>query len=163
MAVSYQSIRTHRQWRASTGLTESQFHDLVDSFSQAYEEMFGENITDRQSKSSQEAIFQSYEDLLFFCLYSLKSGLTYDLLGLSFDLSPSNAHANQAMAINVLQLALEHRGFMPKREYLSDEEFARHWNQESDIMIDGTEQRRQRPVDQEEQKKDYSGKKKPTR
>lgn len=163
MAISYQSIRTHRQWRASTGLTEFQFHDLVDSFSQAYEEMFGESIADRQIKSSQEAVFQSYEDLLFFCLYSLKSGLTYDLLGLSFDLSPSNAHANQAMAVNVLQLALELRGFMPKRAYLSDEEFAAHWNKESDIMIDGTEQRRQRPVDQEEQKKDYSGKKKLTR
>jgi hypothetical protein len=163
MAVSYQSIRTQRQWRAATGVTESQFHQLVVSFSEAYEEMFGESITDRQNKSSQEAIFQSYEDLLFFCLYSLKSGLTYDLLGLSFDLSPSNAHANQAMAINVLQLALESRGFMPKRAYLSDKEFAEHWSKESDIMVDGTEQRRQRPVDQEEQKKDYSGKKKLTR
>lgn len=163
MSISHQSIRTQRQWRASTGLTEVQFHDLVGSFSEAYEEMFGESLSDRQSGSSQAATFQSYEELLFFCLYSLKSGLTYDLLGLSFNLSPSNAHANQALALNVLQQALELRGYMPKRGYLSEEEFAAHWNKESDILVDGTEQRRQRPGSQEEQKKDYSGKKKHTR
>ena len=163
MSISYQSIRTERQWRASTGLTKIQFHDLVTSFSEAYEEMFGETLSDRQSDSSQEATFQNYEDLLFFCLYSLKSGLTYDLLGLSFNLSPSNAHANQALALSVLQQALELRGYMPKRAYLSEQEFAAHWHKESDILVDGTEQGRQRPVNQEEQKKDYSGKKKPIR
>lgn len=162
MSVSYQSIRTERQWRASTGLTEVQFHDLVTSFSQAYEDMFGESLRNRQSDSSQAATFQNYEDLLFFCLYSLKSGLTYDLLGLSFDLSPSNAHANQALALSVLQQALEIRGYMPKRGYVSEEEFAAHWNKESDILVDGTEQRRQRPENQKEQQKDYSGKKKRT-
>jgi len=162
MAISLQSIRTDRQWRASTGLTKEQFYKLVELFSTAYEEMFGESITDDSYSKEDGRKFKSYEDLLFFGLYSIKSGLTYDLLGLSFDLSPSNIHAKQGLVLSVLQSALEQGGYMPKRIYDSDEEFIADWNKEASIMVDGTEQRRQRPVNQEAQKKDYSGKKKGT-
>ena len=121
--------------------------------------MFGESISDRQSNSIESIRFTTYEDLLFFGLYSIKSGLTFDLLGLSFDLSPSNAHANQGLVLSVLQAGLEIGGYMPKRIYHSDQEFMEHWHGEADIMVDGTEQRKQRPTNEEEQKKDYSGKK----
>lgn len=94
MAISYQDIQTKRQWKASTGLSEDQFHRLAALFGEAYEDLFGESISERQSQSTEQATFTTYEDLLFFGLYSIKSGLTYDLLGLSFGLSPSNAHAN---------------------------------------------------------------------
>ena len=162
MAISFRSIRTERQWRASTGLTQNQFYKLVNLFSEAYEEMFGETLSDRQSEGGSSNRFQTYEELLFFGLYSIKSGLTYDLLGLSFDLSPSNAHANQGLVLSVLQAALEIGGYLPARVYHSEEEFKAHWNQEAALMVDGTEQRRQRPENHEEQKKDYSGKKKHT-
>ena len=162
MSINYKDIRTERQWKASTGLNEQQFHHLVSLFGQSYENLFGESITERQSNSTQQSTFRSYEDLLFFGLYSIKSGLTYDLLGLSFGLSPSNAHANQAMVLGVLQAALEVGGWMPVREYTSDEEFIEHWKSEAGIMVDATEQRRQRPGNQIDQKADYSGKKKPT-
>jgi len=156
MAISYQEIRTQLQWRASTGLSESQFHKLVPLFGEAYEELFGENIKERQSHSTEQSTFTSYSELLFFGLYSIKSGLTYDLLGLSFGLSPSIAHSNQA---TVLQAALEQNHLMPTREYTSDEEFIEHWKEESGILIDATEQRIQRPSNQEGQKEGYSGKK----
>jgi hypothetical protein len=48
---------------------------------------------------------------------------------------------------------------MPKRAYQSVEDFKEHWSEESDILIDVTEQRRQRPENQIDQKDDYSGKK----
>ena len=162
MAISYQEIRTQRQWRASTGLSENQFVKLVPLFGKAYKELFGEDIEERQSHSTAQPRFTSYSELLFFGLYSIKSGLTYDLLGLSFGLSPSNAHANQATVLTVLQAALEQNGLMPIREYASDEEFIEHWKEESSILVDATEQKRQRPGNQEDQKKDYSGKKKRT-
>lgn len=162
MAISYQEIRTQRQWRASTGLSEEQFIKLVPLFEKAYKELFGEDIEARQSHSTEQPTFTSYSELLFFGLYSIKSGLTYDLLGLSFGLSPSNAHANQATVLTVLQAALEHNGLMPIREYANDEEFIEHWKEESSILVDATEQKRQRPGNQEGQKKDYSGKKKRT-
>ncbi|MEO1255279.1 MAG: hypothetical protein AAFY41_10395 [Bacteroidota bacterium] len=162
MAISYQEIRTQRQWRASTGLSEEQFLKLVPLFEKAYKELFGEDIEERQSHSTEQPTFTSYSELLFFGLYSIKSGLTYDLLGLSFGLSPSNAHANQATVLTVLQAALEHNGLMPIREYANDEEFIEHWKEESSVLVDATEQKRQRPGNQEGQKKDYSGKKKRT-
>lgn len=163
MAISLKEIRTERQWRASTGLNEEQFKKLVNLFESAYEELFGENIQDRQSNSTGTSTFQSYEDLLFFGLYSIKSGLTYDLLALSFDLAPSNAFQMQALSLQVLQSALAVGGYMPIREYASEEEFKKHWQKEADIIVDATEQPRQRPDNQDQQKKAYSGKKKDIR
>ncbi|WP_026210782.1 hypothetical protein, partial [Flexithrix dorotheae] len=61
MAISLKEIRTERQWRASTGLNEEQFKKLVNLFESAYEELFGENIQDRQSNSTGTSTFQSYE------------------------------------------------------------------------------------------------------
>ena len=163
MAISYQDIRTKRQWKAATGLSAKQFNHLTELFGQAYEDLFGESLSERREHSSQESTFSTYADLLFFGLYSIKSGLTYDLIALSFDLSPSNAHANQATVLTVLQAALEQGGWMPKREYATDEEFIEDWKEESAIIVDATEQNRQRPGNQDDQKAAYRGKKKRTR
>ncbi len=163
MAIKYQDIRNERQWKASTGLNEKQFLSLAKMFGEAYEQLFGETINERQNNSTSEATFKTYEDLLFFTLYSIKSGLTYDLLGLTFGLDGANAYQNQALGLRVLRAALQMGGHMPKRAYESVEEFKEHWSEESEIFIDATEQRRQRPGNQEEQKEDYSGKKKPIR
>jgi hypothetical protein len=161
MAISYKEVRNDRQWNASTGLSEKQFFTLVKKFGEAYEQLFGVSMAERQSNSTNERTFKTYEDLLFFALYSLKSGLTYDLLGLTFGLDSANAHHNQALGLRVLRAALALGGHMPKRVYESVEEFKGHWSEESEILIDATEQRRQRPDNQQEQKEDYSGKKKP--
>lgn len=95
--------------------------------------MFGESIHDDSLDRDEARKFKNYEDLLFFGLYSIKSGLTYDLLGLIFDLSPSNIHAKQGLVLSVLQSAVEQGGSMPKRVYHSDEEFIKGWNKEASI------------------------------
>jgi len=145
MAISYKDVQNDRQWKASTGLSDQQFKILVKSFGKAYESLFGESMVDRQSNSKAQSTFRNYEDLLFFTLYSLKSGLTYDLLGLTFGLEGSNAYQNQALGLRILRAALEGVGHMPKRTYQSVEEFKEHWSGEAEILIDATEQRRQRP------------------
>jgi hypothetical protein len=162
MAISYQDVRNDRQWKASTGLSEKQFLELVLEFGKAYENLFGVPMQERQSNSTTESTFKTYEDLLFFTLFSIKSGVTYDVLGLTFGLDGANAYQNQALGLRVLRAALKRSGNLPKRTYESVEEFKEHWSQEDDIFIDATEQRRQRPSDKEEQKDDYSGKKKRT-
>ena len=106
MAISYKDIRNERQWRSSTGLREDQFIKLAELFKLAYEELFGESIKDRQNGSTSASTFQTYEELLFFGLYSIKSGLTYDLLGLSFNLATSIAYEIQALCLSVIQSAL---------------------------------------------------------
>jgi len=75
MAITYNEVRNDRQWKASTGLSEEQFFKLVKMFSEAYERLFGVSMADRQSNSTNESTFKTYEDLLFFSLYSLKIGV----------------------------------------------------------------------------------------
>lgn len=161
MAITHTNVRNERQWKASTGLTSTHFYELVKEFGLSYEEIFGVTIEERKNNSTTESVFKTYADLLFFTLYSIKSGLTYDLLGLTFGLDGSNAYQNQALGLRVLRAALNSSGSLPKRTYESVAEFKEHWSQESKVFIDATEQRRQRPSDPSEQKADYSGKKKP--
>ena len=162
MAISYKEIRNERQWRASTGLTEDQFFQLAELFGNAYTEIFDESLDSRQEGSSSESTFKTYEDLLFFGLYSIKSGLTYDLLGLNFGLSSSNAYKNQSLVIRVLETTLDHAGHMPQRAFQSEEAFKEYLANEPTILVDVTEQRTQRPGNKEDQKQGYSGKKKHT-
>ncbi len=162
MAVSYKDIRTERQWRAATGLNKDQFFKLVPLFKSTYELLFDESLEDRQNNSSIESTFKTYADLLFFGLYSFKSGLTYDLLGLTFGLSNSNAYQNQSIVIRVLEVTLENTGCMPKRSFSNEEELKEFLSKETTLLIDATEQRVQRPDNEEDQKSDYSGKKKHT-
>lgn len=163
MPINFKDIRTDRQWKAATGLTEKQFLGLVQLFGNTYEEIFGESLESDEEQGANEAVFKAYADLLFFGLYSFKSGLTYDLLGLSFDLSPSNVYQNQSIVIRVLETTLARSGHLPKRAFHSEEEFKEYLSGESAILIDATEQWTQRPENQEEQKSYYSGKKKPIR
>ena len=161
MAITYQEVRDDRQWKASTGLSQQQFFSLLKHFDQAYESIFGLSMQERQNNSANTSTFKTYEDLLFFTLYSLKSGLTYDLLGLTFGLDRANAYQNQSLGIGILRAALKAGGNLPKRCYESVEDFKQDWSAESQILIDATEQRIQRPVNQQHQKQHYSGKKKP--
>ena len=48
---------------------------------------------------------------------------------------------------------------LPAREFKNAEEFAKYLEKEDTLIFDGTEQRVQRPSDQEVQKDHYSGKK----
>lgn len=159
MSVSYKELKSERQWRSSTGLKEPQFRILVSHFGEAYEQIFGESLSERKSNSSQESVFKTYEELLFFVLFSLKSGLTYDVLGFVFGLDGSNAQRNQKSALPVLRLALSNVGVMPARSFSSVKDFEAWFSEDGVLILDGTEQRSQRPKDNEVQKEAYSGKK----
>ena len=147
MPIKYQDIRNERQWKASTGLSAKQFLELALEFGKAYERIFGVSMQERQSNSTMESTFKTYEDLLFFTLFSIKSGVTYDVLGLTFGLDGANAYQNQALGLRILRAALKASGNLPKRTYESVKEFKEHWSQDDEIFIDATEQRRQRPSD----------------
>lgn len=159
MSVSYKELKSERQWRSSTGLKESQFKILVGHFAEAYEQVYGEPLPERKSNSSQESVFRTYEELLFFVLFSLKSGLTYDVLGFVFGLDGSNAQRNQKSALAVLRLALSRAGVMPARSFASVKDFEEWFSGDEVLILDGTEQRSQRPGDNEVQKEAFSGKK----
>jgi hypothetical protein len=160
LTLSMKVPKNEREWRATTGFDQARFLKLSVVFQEGYESKFGRSISERTADSLKEVRFKTYQDLLFFTLFGLKSGLTNDVLGFLFGLDYSNAQRNQVLGLEVLQEGLALSGHLPKREFASAEEFAAYFNGHKTLILDGTEQRIQRPSDTEEQKAFYSGKKK---
>jgi len=151
--------KNNREWRATTGMDELRFMTLLPLFETAYISVHGRRIEQRVADSPEELRFISCKSLLFFTLFSLKSGLTYDILGFVFHLDVSNAKRNQMHGLEVLKRALGDANLLPKREFTSPEEFGAYFSAHKSVILDGAEQRIQRPGDNEKQKEFYSGKK----
>jgi hypothetical protein len=162
MAISYKDIRDERTWRATTGLGSDKFYKLVDKFKTTYEDFLGETIQQRHEGAKDNATFPTYADFLFFLLYSIKTGSTYDVIAFNFGLDRANAFRNQSFGLSILRMTLAQSGDLPKRVYESVAEFKRDMEKHESLLLDATEQQRQRPGNEEDQKDDYSGKKKST-
>lgn len=162
MNIDFRKLKNKRQWKATTGLSEAQFGFLSKAFSKAFVDIFGKTYEERQNDGPKKARFKTSDDLLFFLLFSLKTGLGQDSLGFILELDGSNVNRNKQLALRVLSAALIALKVMPKREFSSPEEFEEYFKEHGSIILDGTEQRIQRPGNQEVQKEYYSGKKKAT-
>jgi len=103
----------------------------------------------------------SEQDLLLFTLFSLKGGLTYDALGFVYGMDASNAKRNPQLGLEILERALSAAQCLPRREFKDAAEVAACLQNETTVIIDGLEQRRQRPNDDAVQRDFYSGKKMP--
>jgi hypothetical protein len=160
MASTYRDLKTDREWRANTGMSEAKFHVLAQAYREAFESVFMDTLPERRANSSQESVFETYEDQLFFALFSIKTGVTFDVLGFVFGCSQSAAKSCQERFLRVLQMALTRLKAMPKREFSTPEEFKTYFKDTAVLLLDGTEQAIQRPKDNELQKEHYSGKKK---
>lgn len=160
MKLSTSQLTTERKWRAATGLTQEKFNVLLQHFSQAYNRLFDLQIAVRDELALHESVIKTEEQLLLFTLFSFKAGLSYDLLGFVSGMDGSNAKRYQDRGITVLQDALNVSGHLPKREFATVAEFEAYFFQQEVLFVDGTEQRTQRPQNNETQKTWYSGKKK---
>lgn len=163
MKLQLCDLKTERQWRAATGLDERRFHQLLGLFQRAYQSLYGQTVAERHALIEVTPSLTTEAELLYFTLFSLKSGLTYDLLGIVCGLDGANAKRNQELGVKVLQQALETVSCVPRREFKSVKDFEEYLKQEQTLILDGTEQRMQRPQEPEEQKACYSGKKKDIR
>jgi len=162
MKLKISDLKTERQWRAATGFDQARFEKLLELFTASYLNLYGKTVAERQADIEVTPSLTSEEELLFFTLFSLKAGLTYDLLGLVCGMDAANAKRNQELGLRVLEQSLATAGCLPKREFKNAAEFAEHLSKEKTLIFDGTEQRTQRPSDDEAQKENYSGKKKGT-
>ena len=163
MRLQISDLTTVRQWAAVTGFTRAQFEKLLVLFSQSYFELFGKTVAERQAEIEITPSLRSEEEMLLFTLFSLKSGLTYDALGFVCGMDASNAKRNQQIGLQVLERALSAAQCLPRREFKDAAEFASYLQNETTVIIDGLEQRMQRPNDDEVQRDFYSGKKSVTR
>jgi hypothetical protein len=91
MKLVIEDLKTDRQWRSATGFDKKKFEKLVIVYEQAYRELYGCPMAERETINPLGATLGNEEELLFFTLFSLKSGLTYDLLGLVTGMDASNA------------------------------------------------------------------------
>lgn len=162
MKLSISDLKSDRQWRSTIGISKEKFYELLPEFGKSYEDTFGKTISERTNDSPNAPSLCSYDDLLFFTLFSLKVGLTYDVLGFVCGMDGSNAKRNQSMGIELLDQTLSRLGFSPKRSFTDVEEFKAYFESYKSITIDATEHRTQRPKEKESQKENYSGKKKDT-
>jgi hypothetical protein len=159
MKIQLSDLTTERKWRAATGFDKRRFEKLLELFKKAYMEIHGQPVKERQVQTEIEYCLNSEEELLFFTLFSLKSGLTYDLRGLVCGMEASNAKRNQKTGLKVLHRIVEELGYAPKRNFMNVKEFEAYFADTEDLIIDATEQRIQRPSDKKGQKQYYSGKK----
>jgi len=148
--------------RATTGLSLEAFGRLSELFAHSYQACQEISLKKKLENLSQRTVLTSYEEMLFFVLFQLKNGLTYDVLGCIYGMDASTAQRNFERHLRILQHALRQLHLLPKRGFEKVEELEQYLRAEKHLLIDATEIPIQRPVNQEQQKKAYSGKKKLT-
>jgi len=159
MKLRIEDLKTERQWRAATGMDKSRFNTLLDGFKKSYFSVYHGTLGEQLVAGGGEYCIQSEEELLLFTLFSLKSGLTFDLLGFVTGMDAANAHRNQQKGVAVLTQTLSDKGCLPKRKFLDVKDFNAYFEKENELILDATEQAIQRPGDLDTQKDHYSGKK----
>src|SRR5438445_6129027 len=157
MQLRISDLTTDRQWAAVTGFTRAQFEKLLVLFTQSYFELFFKTVAQRQAEIEITPSLVSEEELLFFTLFSLKAGLTYDALGFVSGMDASNAKRNQQLGLQVLERTLSAAQCLPRREFKDAAEFADYRQNESTVITDGLQQRMQRPNHHEVQRTFHSG------
>jgi hypothetical protein len=166
MLTYIQLRRNRRKCLALTGLTPKEFELLLPAFQRVYARRVPSDQTlrgtarQRNYGGGRKGSLDSPEQKLLFALVYLKTYPLQELLGEVFDLSQSRANRWVHQLLPVLQQALKNLGVRPVR---NPQQFARHERRTGeplDLIIDGTERRRQRPKNPEKQALHYSGRKK---
>lgn len=163
MQLNINDLKNSRQWQSAIGLSSEKFHNLLKTFELCYEKQHKVSLSvGLTNLGIENPILKDYTACLFFVLFQLKNGLTFDVLGLVFGTDGGNAQRNFNRYLEVLELALHERGYVPKREFTDEQDFLSYLQTEKEVIFDGTEFPIERPSEKEAQKKAYSGKKKRT-
>jgi hypothetical protein len=165
--ICYERLKKQpKRFLALTGLTHREFKDLLNAFGQAYEELYPAGKTlagtrrNRKVGGGRRSELKSLEAKLLFVLVYQKTYPLQVVQGELFDLSPTRANFWIHRLLPALKLALDKLGVKPERDGRRLVRSERHHTDGSDLIIDGTERRRQRPKMPEKQALHYSGKKK---
>jgi len=165
--LTYAKIKQNRRkFLALTGLTPKEFKLLLPAFERAYTRRYRATKTragttrQRQVGGGRKSALDRPEQKLLFALVYLKAYPLQVMLGEVFELSQPSANYWIQHLLPVLQQALKDLGVRPER---NPRQFARHERKQGeplDLIIDGTERRRQRPKNKAKRDEHYSGHKK---
>jgi len=155
-----------REFLAATGLTAEEFTRLLPAFATAYAALYPLDKTwegkrrQRQVGGGDKGRLPQMEDKLLFILVYQKTNPLQTMHGLQFALSQPQTHYWIQHLLPVLQRALADLGLAPERDASGVATNPLTREGVPALAIDGTERRRQRPVDAAQQRAHYSGKKK---
>ena len=169
--MTYTSLKERpKEFLAVTSLTLEEFVLLLPVFSDWYHSPLTEKTATGQRRKRRPGAgvkgkLDTIEDKLLLILAYQKTYPLQTLLGLHFGLGQPQTHYWIHRLLPVLQKALKQMGHTPERDPAKVASSLGCDPGVSDLVIDGTERRRQRPKDPLSQKEHYSGKKKsiPTR
>lgn len=162
--LTYAQIKSNRRKLiALTGLTPKEFQSLLPAFERAYVRRYpptktrAGNVCQRKAGGGRKSCLHLPEQKLLFALVYLKAYPLQVMVGAMFELSQSSANYWIHQLLPVLQQALKDLGVQPER---NPRHFAQHERQTGeplDLLIDGTERRRQRPKNKAKRTEWYSG------
>lgn len=155
-----------KEFLAATGMTVQEFELILPVFRLEQAGLFeigktrkGKPRQRREGGGVKEKLRTDEDKLLFILVYQ-KTYPLQTMHGLQFELSQAQANYWIHRLMPILRKSLAEMGMSPERDpqAVADNRLARE--NAPDLLIDGTERRRQRPKDAQKQKEHYSGKKK---
>lgn len=154
--------RNEREWQSVLSIDNHSFNTLCNRCNEVYLELNGYSYEDMlaHNPNGSKATFSKLDDLIFATLLVLKSGITFDLFGYLFQIDQSNAIRKFRTGLKIIFATLEIDGYTPIRDFENVALFHHQFIKGDTLILDGTEQRIQRPSSHEVQKDFFSGKKK---
>jgi Helix-turn-helix of DDE superfamily endonuclease len=155
-----------REFLAATGLTHDEFTRVLPAYAAAYavryppDKTWAGNVRQRQGGGGAKGVLSQMEDKLLFILVYQKTNPLQTMHGLQFDLSQPQTNYWIHHLLPVLQRALAALGVAPERDASRVATSPLALEGAPAVALDGTERRRQRPVDPTQQQEHSSGKKK---
>jgi hypothetical protein len=166
--LSYAMLKDKpKEFLAATGLQVNEFEQLLPEFLRKLTEKQPPEGQTTQRKSRQrrkgagpKERLKMAEDKLLFILVYQKTYPIQTMLGLQFGLSQPRANYWIHFLLPILQEVLAEMGLTPARDPQAVADHPLVNETAPNLLIDGTERRRQRPKDPQQQTAHYSGKKK---
>ena len=175
MELRYENLKSKpKTFRSFTGFDVEEFQILLVAFTTAWESYAQQNrlpseLRQRGYGGGRKARLGTCENKLLFILVYFKTYPLQEVLAFHFDMSQGQACQWIGILSEVLRLALGELGHLPERDpqkvkevlgtYMDESQAAEIHDEAASGLaiesfgIDGTERRRQRPKDQEEQKR----------
>ena len=165
--LTYEQLRTRStEFLALTGLTDKEFQTVLPAFQAAYAERYppGRTLAGRKRRRAvgggRKSNLATIEDKLLFVLVYQKAYPLQAVQGQLFEMSQSSANEWIHRLLPILLVALDRLGVLPERDGDQVPAHVKRQKVSQNLILDGTERRRQRPKNREKQAQHYTGRKK---
>ena len=153
----FHNLKNEKEYKASTGFNSQEFNELFIVFETLY--------TPKESNPylpiKLQPVLTNKKEALFFILHYFKAYPTLQNMGLYFGFSESTVSQYLELLKPIIKASLTQLEHLTTRLFKDQTAFDKAFAGIEELVIDVTEIPIQRPDNQEVQKNNYSGKKKP--